>query len=214
MNPHFSFPAHTRSAGRRRRLCRDARHHGRRFRPSAPASMRWSRGIAQRYLHGGFSEHHTQRGQHDDAGDRRHRSDPGGGITNAWYRLTPDSSGSYVNGTWTRVASMSLQRFYYGSTVLPNGEVMVQGGEYSGTQSQETDSNAGEIYNPVTNTWSVIAPFPEPNFGDDCLETLPDGMILAGYSTGLRPSFTTPQRTRGLKAGPSYGTTRVTRRTG
>ena len=28
----------------------------------------------------------------------------GGG--NAWYKLTPDSSGSYINGTWTTLASM------------------------------------------------------------------------------------------------------------
>jgi len=34
----------------------------------------------------------------------------GGGITNTWYTLTPNSSGSYVNGTWSRVASMSLPR--------------------------------------------------------------------------------------------------------
>ena len=23
-----------------------------------------------------------------------------------WYRLTPDNTGSYVNGTWTRAASL------------------------------------------------------------------------------------------------------------
>ena len=108
----------------------------------------------------------------------------GGGVTNSWYRLTPDSSGSYVDGTWTRVASMALQRLYYGSTVLPNGDVLVQGGEYSGPQSQQTDNNTGEIYSPVTNTWSAIAPFPEPNFGDDCLELLPNGTVLAGYING------------------------------
>jgi hypothetical protein len=108
----------------------------------------------------------------------------GGGVTSAEYRLTPDSSGSYVNGTWTRVASMTLPRLYYGSTVLPDGRIMVQGGEYSGTQGQATDTNAGEIYNPVTNIWSAIAPFPEPNFGDDSLELLPNGMVLAGYVDG------------------------------
>ena len=27
-----------------------------------------------------------------------------------WYKLTPDSSGSYVNGTWSTMASMSLER--------------------------------------------------------------------------------------------------------
>src|SRR5208282_2380495 len=34
----------------------------------------------------------------------------GGGITNTWFKLTPNSSGSYINGTWSQLASMSLQR--------------------------------------------------------------------------------------------------------
>src|SRR5690348_6921632 len=26
--------------------------------------------------------------------------------TNAWYKLTPDSKGSYIDGTWSKIASM------------------------------------------------------------------------------------------------------------
>src|SRR5262245_29774587 len=54
------------------------------------------------------------------------------GVGKTWFRLTPDANGSYVNGTWTNLASMSLERLYYGSNVLPDGRVYVLGGEYSG----------------------------------------------------------------------------------
>src|ERR1041385_5512943 len=33
-----------------------------------------------------------------------------GGASASWYQLTPDSTGSYVNGTWSSLASMSTQR--------------------------------------------------------------------------------------------------------
>ena len=73
----------------------------------------------------------------------------GGGT--AWYRLTPDSTGSYVNGTWTSLASMHYSRLYYSSDVLQNGQVFVAGAEYgNGT------TNA-EIYDPVGNSWSIIS---------------------------------------------------------
>src|SRR3981081_4362779 len=47
----------------------------------------------------------------------------GGGTT--WYRLTPDSSGHYINGTWTTRTPMTANRLYYSSAVLPDGRVFV-----------------------------------------------------------------------------------------
>ena len=32
----------------------------------------------------------------------------GGGVTNSWYKLSPDSAGNYVNGTVSTLPSMSL----------------------------------------------------------------------------------------------------------
>jgi hypothetical protein len=104
---------------------------------------------------------------------------------NQWHRLTPNASGSYVAGTWSNLASMSLQRLYYGSSVLPDGRVFVVGGEYSGPQDQRADdTNTGEIYDPVANSWSPIPDFPQTHFGDNSTEVLPDGRILAGYLSG------------------------------
>src|SRR5262249_59621250 len=34
----------------------------------------------------------------------------GGGQVNTWFKLTPDAGGSYANGTWSRLASMTATR--------------------------------------------------------------------------------------------------------
>src|SRR5262249_33821749 len=50
------------------------------------------------------------------------------------WRLTPDASGSYINGTWSQVAAMQDSRLYFPSEVLPDGRVFVAGGEYGNGQ--------------------------------------------------------------------------------
>ncbi|MDR3633479.1 MAG: Ig-like domain-containing protein, partial [Isosphaeraceae bacterium] len=104
----------------------------------------------------------------------------GGGVNNAWFKLTPDAAGSYVDGTWSQIASTSLERLYFGSNVLQNGNVFILGGEYSGPQGAQNLTNTGEVYNPIKNTWTNIANFPDANFGDDPTVLLPNGNILAG----------------------------------
>lgn len=90
-----------------------------------------------------------------------------------WDKLTPDSTGSYINGTWSAVPPMACSRLYFSSQVLTDGRVYVAGGEYG------TGSNTAEVYNPVTNTWtpvpsfSVIDPFYDANSA-----MLPDGRVL------------------------------------
>ena len=71
---------------------------------------------------------------------------------NNWMRLTPDSTGSYINGTWSALASMSIPRLYYASHVLPSGKVWLLGGEYSGFGLSANWTNTGELYDPVSNT--------------------------------------------------------------
>ncbi len=95
-----------------------------------------------------------------------------------WYKLTPDGNGSYVNGTWSTMASMSTERLYDATNVLPDGRVFVVGGEYSGPNLTANWTNTGEIYNPVTNSWSSIPNFPQGSFGDDPSMVLPDGRVL------------------------------------
>ena len=77
------------------------------------------------------------------------------GGTNQWWKLTPAANGSYVNGTWSQIASMpsDYAPLYFASAVLPDGRMIVEGGEYNGDNAVWSDQ--GEIYNPVTNTWRV-----------------------------------------------------------
>lgn len=105
----------------------------------------------------------------------------GGGVTKVWTKLSPDSSGNYINGTWSTMASMNLERLYFASNVLPSGKVFLLGGEYSGPSGAQNFINSGEMYDPVANTWTSIADFPNPEFGDDPSVVLPNGKILCGY---------------------------------
>src|ERR1051325_4688020 len=105
----------------------------------------------------------------------------GGDESATWNRLTPDASGSYVNGTFSALASSHVGRLYYASAVLPDGRVFVAGGEYA-TDGGETRS--GEIYNPQTNTWTTIATFPLTYLGDSMSEALADAPILAQITVG------------------------------
>jgi hypothetical protein len=99
---------------------------------------------------------------------------------NDFMRLTPDATGNYINGTWSRVASMSIPRLYYASHVLQDGKLWLLGGEYTGFPFTPVWANTGEIYDPVADSWSPIAHHPEGNFGDDPSMLLSNGKILAG----------------------------------
>jgi hypothetical protein len=101
------------------------------------------------------------------------------GSGSGWYRLTPDSHGSYVNGTWTALASMNYPRLYFSSDVLTNGQVFVAGAEYGPVEFSGPGTTNGEIYNPQLNTWTVLPNTAGLNkFFDSCSEMLPSGNVL------------------------------------
>ena len=77
-----------------------------------------------------------------------------------WWKLTPDEFGSYVNGTWTQLASLpsGYSPLYHSSAVLPDGRVIIEGGEYNFLTPVWTAQ--GAIYDPVSNTWTPVAPPP------------------------------------------------------
>jgi hypothetical protein len=103
--------------------------------------------------------------------------------TRRWWKLTPDASGSYVNGLWTRVADSNIGRKYFASAVLADGRLLVCGGEYSdaGGGNSQDDTARSEIYDPVANTWTEISP-PKgvAQIGDSACCLLPDGRFFLG----------------------------------
>jgi hypothetical protein len=83
--------------------------------------------------------------------------------TGNWYRLTPDNTGSYINGTWSQIASLpsGYAPLFHGSGVLPDGRVIIAGGEYNGVSGNcgtPVDTNNAAIYDPVANVWTSVSP--------------------------------------------------------
>ncbi len=98
-----------------------------------------------------------------------------------WWKLTPDITGSYVNGTWTQVASLpsGYSPEAFASAVLANGKLVIAGGEYN--FGNFTLTNLGAIYDPVANTWTNLpAPKSWNYIGDSPSTVLPNGNFLVG----------------------------------
>jgi hypothetical protein len=114
-----------------------------------------------------------------------------------FYKLTPDITGSYVNGTWTQVASLpsGYEPDAFSSAVLADGRVVVVGGEYN--YGQFVLTNKGAIYDPVSNTWTALGhPTGWPNIGDSPSVVLPSEKFLIGdklnmYMASLDPTTLT-----------------------
>lgn len=100
-------------------------------------------------------------------------------LTGRWFRLIPDSTGSYVNGTWVGagVLPSGYNPLYFASAVLPSGNVIIMGGEYNAGVSAET--TLGAMYYARTNRWtSVAAPPGWTSIGDAASVVLPNGKFM------------------------------------
>jgi hypothetical protein len=98
-----------------------------------------------------------------------------------WYKLTPDINGSYVNGTWTQLASLesNYDPYAMAEAVLADGRLLIEGGEYNFGSFSFT--NLGEVYDPVANTWTPLTPPPGWDYiGDSPCAVLPNGNFIIG----------------------------------
>ena len=98
-----------------------------------------------------------------------------------WWKLTPDAFGSYANGTWTQLASTpsGYSPLYHATAVLPDGRVIIEGGEYNALTPVWT--NQGAIYDPQTDTWtSVNPPAGWTSIGDAPGVVLANGTFMLG----------------------------------
>ena len=101
------------------------------------------------------------------------------GNYNNWYTFTPDINGSYVNGTWKKVASLpsGYDPLFFGSAVLRDGKVVVQGGEYNcpSNNCSSVWQSLGALYDPAANTWKATIAPANSNIGDAQSAVLPSG---------------------------------------
>ena len=98
-----------------------------------------------------------------------------------WWKLTPDNTGSYVNGTWTQVASLAsnYDPDAFASETLADGRVLIEGGEYNFGVFSFT--NLGAVYDPAANTWTPLTPPTGWGYiGDSPSVILPNGHFLIG----------------------------------
>ena len=119
------------------------------------------------------------------------QADPGTGAGQSagdFYRLTPDINGNYANGTWTHLASPPAGYAPYASAqaVLADGRVLFVGGEYNQDNyalpfAPSALTNMSAVYDPVANSWQMIAAPPgQPYIGDVPSAVLPDGRFIFG----------------------------------
>jgi hypothetical protein len=83
------------------------------------------------------------------------------GNSRNWHILTPDASGSYVNGTWSSGGQLpsGYAPWFFGSQVLLDGKtIVVEGGEYNnGAQDWTTQGAIGTI-SGNSITWTSNKP--------------------------------------------------------
>ncbi len=103
--------------------------------------------------------------------------------TPKWYKLSPDTKGDYAAGTWSRLASLPViggtqyAPQYNASAVLPDGRVIVEGGELNNGQSAWT--SMGAIYDPLADAWTAVpAPAGWSEIGDAQSVVLASGAFM------------------------------------
>jgi hypothetical protein len=116
-----------------------------------------------------------------------------GGQENDFWKLTPDTTGSYVKGTWQQMATLPAGYVPYAnaSAVLADGRVVWAGGEYNNGSFAFIDTCV--IYDPVKNKWTKFKPPAKWNFiGDSPSTVLPDGKFLLGRKFDKRIAVLDP----------------------
>ncbi len=143
------------------------------------------------------------------------------GSLSHWFKLTPDNTGSYLNGTWSRVADaityvkpgkiVPYEPDAGGGAVLADGRLAMVGGEYTGNSFTFTLTNETAVYSPFTNTWTPVVP---PlafggtnngyrNFGNSPTTVLPGGNLLVGQKITKRDVALVPKSLTWIQYGGS-----------
>jgi hypothetical protein len=114
--------------------------------------------------------------------------------TSNWWKLTPDAKGSYANGTWSTLPPMpnGYAPLYFASAVLPDGRVIVEGGEYQ--LFEPVWGTRGAIFDPKTNEWTaVLPPAGWRTLGDAQSVVLADGRFVVADCCSTRAAVLEPK---------------------
>ncbi len=105
----------------------------------------------------------------------------GGGNNNTAVTVNLSAGGMQV----TPANPMSFGRTNHNATILPNGEVFVNGGNTSGLNFDDSTSVlSGEIWNPSSGMWRTVANASAPRNYHSVALLLPDGRIWTAGGGG------------------------------
>lgn len=138
----------------------------------------------------------------------------GGGVDPThWWRLTPDNTGSYTTGIWSKLtaAPSGYGPLFYCSAVLPDGRVVVIGGEYNQAPSGTGESTLGYVFDPTANSgsgqWSSAISLGTTGWtkiGDStCTVRADKTFIIAGFGNGQMASLDLSTLTLSLVNSPN-----------
>lgn len=106
-----------------------------------------------------------------------------GGGSNNNTAVTVNLAGGGIQVTPT--GSMNSARTHLNATILPNGQVFINGGNTSGINFDDSTSvYSGEIWNPSTGTWQLMASADKPRNYHSVALLLPDGRVWTAGGGG------------------------------
>jgi len=96
---------------------------------------------------------------------------------------------------WRQVGSLQFKRRKFNTVLLPDGRVMAIGGSSDGSLDPAKAVLTPEIWDPITETWSVLPNLAVPRMYHSSVVLLPDGRILiaGGGRFGSAPNFPSAQ---------------------
>ena len=100
------------------------------------------------------------------------------GTTDAAQLFDPTSG---TNGSWSDTEFLHTARRNHTATLLPNGKVLVAGGE----NEQDDALSSAEIYDPASGKWTETGPLNAARSGH-IAKLLPDGRVSRSLPGRIR----------------------------
>ena len=103
-----------------------------------------------------------------------------------WYKNKITASAEAIDLTagkpaWRSLPEMTSARFRSYATVLPDGKILVTGGTAKNTET--SSAIFPELFDPSTESWSIMAPLSSPRLYHSAAMLLPDGRVLVAGSS-------------------------------
>jgi N-acetylneuraminic acid mutarotase len=97
----------------------------------------------------------------------------GGWVSLALVAGAPASALAQSPGTWATTGSLNVARCAHTATLLPDGQVLVAGGE----GANSTVLSSAELYDPATGKWTLTGSMATPRM-EHTATLLPNGQVL------------------------------------